>query len=310
MSYLINLPKDIICDIVLKLDLRSFNNLIKTYYTFQNLDWRYIISSRCGESVVQYFQNNYKYLSWEMYKIILICEPFTSLETWQTQSLKIHSQDKCHENIWYLSNLISLSITTCGNVLIPDHVESMKSLRSLTIGCCDDIEISDNISKLNNLISITISYCVITKVPESICRVNTLERLMLDNNKIDVLPESISLLINLTTLSVSGNELKKLPRNIFRLHKLKILNLSFNSLDELPPTFGLLRNLMVLNVDNNKFEIFPEELISHPRIEVLSLSNNPFTYIYLNSKNLRYINISSHVIVRGKSLHKIKIIRI
>lgn len=309
MSYLTSIPKDVICHIILKLPLRPFINIIKAYPILEYIDWRYMILSRGGISSINYFMNNYKYVSREMYQIMLICEPLGGIDKWESQHKKVLSSDKYHENIWYLSNLVSLSLVQCKDLIIPDHVSYMKSLRDLRIQFIDVLHMNSELSKLN-ITSITINFCELTQIPDEILQIRSLEKICLDNNKIEVISESTRLPVNLTSLSISDNKLKKLPQNISKWCGLRYLNVSYNFLTELPQKLVKLINLKSINIDDNKFEIFPEQLISHPSLTEISISGNIFTYIYINSEILTHLRIDRHVVVNGKHSDSLIIIRV
>lgn len=312
MSYLKNLPKDLIQIIVSKLDIDTLDAVLRIYPEFLTLNWSQILVVTYDNDILRF---TCKFVDHNTYRMVRICEPISKLrkigvkDVWDVQIMITTSRNAYHENIWYLPNLQVLSFMDCREISIPESIRHMQSLRMLRIENTGVPSIHENITKLLNLTGLSIINADLFEVPPNICRLRSLSGLLLDENELETLPDEISLLRNLTHLSVCNNRLKSLG-SISGLSNLERLSLESNYLKALPKDMLKLSNLKLISLKDNSFEFLPSIISQLPYLKEINISMNKIQSIYVISKSLTCMIIDVDVKVEGNNLSKLSVVRI
>ena len=189
-------------------------------------------------------------------------------------------------------NLWALGLTT-----IPEELWNLTSLTSLDLSSNEITTIPANIRQLKNLTELIISENLLTTLPAEIKHLDKLSKLRLDYNQLLSLPPEIGNLTSLILLTARDNRLSTLPPEIGKLTNLVSIDFSNNLLTTIPSEIGKLKSLTSLSLWKNKLTYLPREIERLTKLPYLDLQENQLFTLPAeigNLTNLRWINLSKN----------------
>jgi hypothetical protein len=207
-----NLPKDILFQLSLELDLPNLLNLCKTN--------RLLNEKVCNNENIWLSKLNKDF---PLHNNLNIQINFKNKYKLLYDLHKLRNKLKFKRSVYELFNSEKLDL-------------SRKDIQELP----KEIEILQNLETLN------LDYNQIKEIPEEIGKLTNLKYLSLRGNGPLLIPREIGKLTNLFYLNLSMNTIKELPEEIGDLHNLEILDLSHNYIVKLPKQIGNLYKLKSL----------------------------------------------------------------
>ncbi len=160
---------------------------------------------------------------------------------------------------------------------LPDQIHWLTNLRSLSLSHCTLSSVPANIGKLEQLERLVLNYNVLKTVPDEIGQLKNIKELSLVGNALDEVPSIIGELEQLEILSLIDNHLTSLPRSIAGLYNVRKLILRSNHFTDLPIELGFLENLETLDLSENKLTRLPGSIAALQKLNILYLQNNPIS---------------------------------
>ncbi|XP_020279548.1 leucine-rich repeat-containing protein 58 [Pseudomyrmex gracilis] len=155
-------------------------------------------------------------------------------------------------NISRFTNLISLDISNCGLIRLPDF--------------WTDCPLTCLIAKHNNLGN--------DGLAKSFENLTNLRELNLSGNRLTEFPDQVLDLVALKYLYLGGNHISEITKDIWKLQRLRVLAMGDNRLTEVPSTLGQLKTLQALVLCDNMLEGLPSSIANLTNLKTLSLHKN------------------------------------
>ncbi|CAF3609000.1 unnamed protein product [Rotaria socialis] len=188
--------------------------------------------------------------------------------------IKISSSLTLPSELFNLTNLVSLSIISCGLETLPDAISQLSALneldltgnrltsipvtlaqisllRTLVLNANPGLTSLDNLQGTQFLWNLNASNCFIDHLPMNVSNTGVIE---LNGNQLTSLANLETIISDITTvISLKNNNITVLPTTIRKATKLEILDLSNNQLTELPEVVYSLSALKTLILSKNSF---------------------------------------------------------
>ncbi len=227
-----DMPRDMLFEIALQMDVKDILNLCKTSKQFAEI---------CKNDYLWFklLERDYPQKDASQYTKI---KNKTNRELYDLHELLEWINKYNKEQIKNVDDLINLKELDLEHNLLEEIPKKLGQLTNL-----EDINLSYNqlvmpkelgqLGQLTNLIYLDIGYNDLKKIPKEFGQLTNLKELHIGNNDLKKIPKELGQLTNLKELSLNHNYLKEIPKELGQLTNLKILDLYSNvitSFNDLP----------------------------------------------------------------------------
>lgn len=213
----------------------------------------------------------------------------TALTAWR--------QEKLPEELFGLSNLVTLNLKDGWLKQVPDALANLVQLRDLNLSDCLLEEFPAILFSLPVLERLDISGNYLRRLPDG--NLSELRELILASTQLKDFPKQVLSMPKLEKLDVSKNDLRKLPDDIRKLGQLREFHLNRIGLTAFPGSVLDLTGLTYLDLSENQIGKVMLPLSSLSRLQHINLYSCRLTEFpkgITDMTELEYLNLSSNSI--------------
>ena len=206
-------------------------------------------------------------------------------------------QKKLPEELFGLTNLVTLNLKDGWLKQVPDALANLAQLRDLTLSDCLLEEFPEVLFSLPVLERLDISGNYLRRLPNG--NLPELRELILASTQLQAFPKQVLSMPKLEKLDVSKNVLNKLPDDMRKLGRLKELHLNRIGLTAFPGSVLDLTELTYLDLSENQIGKAMLSLSSLSRLQHLNLYSCRLTEFptgITDMIDLKYLNLSANSI--------------